>query len=52
MLKPRILATGATGKTGSVVVGTERGDLDRYDRELRRPFPGARMPWLTRSEAL
>ena len=54
MLKPRILVTGATGKTGSVVVAEllkagypvramvplSRGfNLDRYDRELRRPFP-------------
>jgi len=58
MIKPRIMVTGATGKTGSVVA-TERTfgnwirefaqfmiaplapgfNLDRYDRELRRPFP-------------
>jgi nucleoside-diphosphate-sugar epimerase len=67
MLKPGILVTGATGKTGRLVVAEllkagypvramvhrEDGrsaqfviaplspdfDLDRYDRELRRPFP-------------
>ena len=51
MIKPRIIVTGATGKTGSVGNGVHefaqftiaplsRGfNLDRYDRELRRPFP-------------
>jgi|tagenome__1003787_1003787.scaffolds.fasta_scaffold14162978_1 hypothetical protein len=41
MSKPRILVTGATGKTGRVVAVEllRAGPLDRYDRELRRSFP-------------
>jgi nucleoside-diphosphate-sugar epimerase len=42
MTKPRIIVTGATGKSGSVVTTELLNpgfNFDRYDRELRRPLP-------------